>query len=168
MLLAERGAQVADAALGAAFDGLSEAQLTVMAFESARSRAHEYETQPDQVSPQMGKLIEAGRAIPYDTYRQARKLAAAGRTVLAEVFGGFDFLLGPSAPGEAPEGLGATGDPLFNRMWTLLRVPCITLPVAKGPKGLPLGVQLIGATGEDGKLITNAAWVWDRLGPVEA
>jgi Asp-tRNA(Asn)/Glu-tRNA(Gln) amidotransferase A subunit family amidase len=164
MLLAERGARVADAALGPAFDGLSEAQKTVMAFETARTRAHEYEAHPDQLSAPMRKLIEAGRAIPYDAYQEARQLAARGRRALAEVFSRFDVLLAPSAPGEAPEGLSATGDPLFNRMWTLLHVPCITLPRGEGPKGLPLGIQLIGAKGEDGKLIANADWAWDRLG----
>jgi Asp-tRNA(Asn)/Glu-tRNA(Gln) amidotransferase A subunit family amidase len=168
MLLAERGAQVADATLGPAFDGLSEAQKTVMAFETARSRAHEYRTQPDQMSAPMRKLMEVGRVIPYDTYREARRLAADGRQALAEVFSRFDVLLAPSAPGEAPEGLGATGDPLFNRMWTLLHVPCITLPIGEGPKGLPLGVQLIGAYGEDSKLIAGAAWAWDRLGTSSA
>ena len=112
----------------------------------------------------MGKLVEAGRAIPYGVYREARQLAADGRRALAEVFARFDLLLAPSAPGEAPEGLDATGDPLFNRMWTLLHVPCITLPIGAGPKGLPLGIQLIGAKGEDGKLIAGTAWAWDRLG----
>ncbi len=167
MLLSERGARVEDATLGPAFDRLSEAQKTVMAFETARTRAHEYEAHRDQVSPPMAKLIEVGRATAYGAYREARQLAAAGRRALDELFGRFDLLLAPSAPGEAPEGLDATGDPLFNRMWTLLHVPCITLPIGAGPNGLPLGIQLIGAKGEDGKLIAGAVWAWDRLGTPE-
>jgi Asp-tRNA(Asn)/Glu-tRNA(Gln) amidotransferase A subunit family amidase len=164
MLLSERGARVEDTTLGPAFDLLSEAQKTVMAFETARTRAHEWEAHRDQVSPPMAKLFQVGRATAYGVYREAQQLAAAGRRALDELFGRFDLLLAPSAPGEAPEGLSATGDPLFNRMWTLLHVPCITLPIGAGPKGLPLGVQLIGAKGEDGKLIAGAAWAWDRLG----
>ena len=39
------------------------------------------------------------------------------------------MVLVPAAPGEAPVGLGNTGDPIFNRMWTLLGVPCAALPV---------------------------------------
>ena len=164
MLLSERGARIEDATLGPAFDRLSEAQKTVMAFETARTRAHECEAHPDQVSPPMAKLFQVGRATAYGAYREARQLAAAGRRALDELFGRFDLLLAPSAPGEAPEGLDTTGDPLFNRMWTLLHVPCITLPIGAGPKGLPLGIQLIGAKGEDGKLIAGTAWAWDRLG----
>jgi hypothetical protein len=55
-----------------------------------------------------------------------------------------DFLLTPSAPGEAPRSLESTGDPVFNRAWTLLGVPCVNVPYGKGAHGLPLGVQLVG------------------------
>ena len=55
--------------------------------------------------------------------------------------GKFDLLLAPSAKGEAPSGLGNTGDPIFNRFWTLLGTPCIALPFNTGPFGLPLSVQ---------------------------
>ena len=82
---------------------------------------------------------------------------------MAAVFAEIDFLLAPSAPGEAPEGLARTGDPLFSRMWNVLRVPSITLPAGVGPNGLPLGIQLIGAIGEDDRLIRDADWVWARL-----
>ena len=64
-----------------------------------------------------------------------------------------------TAPGEAPEGLGATGDPLFSRIWSLLRLPCVALPLGAGPRGLPLGVQLIGRKGGDRKLLAVAEWV---------
>jgi len=55
----------------------------------------------------------------------------------------------PSAPGEAPEGLATTGDPVFNRLTSLLHVPAICLTVMKGPHGLPVGVQFVGAVGND-------------------
>ena len=75
----------------------------------------------------------------------------------------FDALIAPSAPGEAPKGLEATGDPVFNRMWTLLGNPCVTLPCAKGPNGLPVGVQFVGALGEDDALLGVCAWAESRL-----
>ena len=68
-------------------------------------------------------------------------------------------MLSPSTIGEAPEGLAATGDPLFNRMWTLLGTPCIHLPCAHGPQGLPLGVQVIGPSGADRDLLSAADWM---------
>jgi Asp-tRNA(Asn)/Glu-tRNA(Gln) amidotransferase A subunit family amidase len=61
----------------------------------------------------------------------------------------------PAAPGEAPP-IATTGDPMFNRAWTLLHLPCITLPAGRGPTGLPVGIQLIGRPGEDARLLTVA------------
>ena len=70
----------------------------------------------------------------------------------------FDVFLAPSAPGEAPEGLGATGDPVFQVPWTTVGAPCITIPYATGPKGLPVGVQLIGRRGDDDTVLAVAKW----------
>jgi Asp-tRNA(Asn)/Glu-tRNA(Gln) amidotransferase A subunit family amidase len=74
---------------------------------------------------------------------------------------GFDALLTPAAPGEAPEGLGWTGDPGFNSLWTSLHVPCATIPAGEGPAGLPLGVQVVGL--DDAETLTWAAWVEAHL-----
>ena len=68
-------------------------------------------------------------------------------------------MLAPSAPGEAPRGLERTGDPIFGLMWTLLGLPCMTLPCGTGPNGLPLGVQLIARHGNDTGLFLAAEWV---------
>ena len=67
------------------------------------------------------------------------------------------------ARGEAPSGLGNTGDPIFNRFWTLLGTPCIALPFNTGPFGLPLSVQLIGPRGRDDQLIAWARWAEQKL-----
>jgi amidase len=68
-----------------------------------------------------------------------------------------DALLAPSAPGEAP-GIESTGDPIFGLTWTLLHLPCFTLPYGTGSSRLPLGVQIIGARGGDTMLFLNAEW----------
>ena len=69
----------------------------------------------------------------------------------------------PSAPGEAPLGLHTTGNAIFNRMWTLLHTPAVTLPSHTGPHGLPVGVQVIGPLGMDDRLLAIAAWMHARL-----
>ena len=76
---------------------------------------------------------------------------------------GFDLLLTPSARGEAPQGLASTGDSLFNRVWTLLGVPCVTLPWGSGPQGLPLGMQLVAAIEQDTALLAHAQWAANQL-----
>jgi Asp-tRNA(Asn)/Glu-tRNA(Gln) amidotransferase A subunit family amidase len=70
----------------------------------------------------------------------------------------FDLLLTLAAPGEAPKGLASTGEAIFNGLWTLLGVPCITLPGATGALGLPIGVQLVGSFSEDTALLARARW----------
>ena len=62
--------------------------------------------------------------------------AEAFRRHLDDIFADVDVLLTPSAAGEAPEGLGSTGDPSFNSIWTLAWTPCVTLPAGTGPQGL--------------------------------
>jgi Asp-tRNA(Asn)/Glu-tRNA(Gln) amidotransferase A subunit family amidase len=84
---------------------------------------------------------------------------ATARDRLDAFFGPCDAMLTPAAPGEAPAGLGYTGNPLFNRMWTLLGVPCVTLPAMWGESGLPTGVQLVGRVGDDARLIGAALFL---------
>jgi Asp-tRNA(Asn)/Glu-tRNA(Gln) amidotransferase A subunit family amidase len=77
----------------------------------------------------------------------------------ARMIGRGEIWLTPAAPDEAPKGIERTGDPLFNRLWTLLGGPLMSIPAGKGAKGLPIGVQLVGAPGSDDDLIDAAAWV---------
>jgi len=98
-----------------------------------------------------------------DEYDRALARAAEARTGLDAFFGSCDAVLVPAAPGEAPVGLGNTGDPIFNRMWTLLGVPCVTLPARWAENGLPTGVQLVGRSGNDPRLLACAAFLQQAL-----
>jgi Asp-tRNA(Asn)/Glu-tRNA(Gln) amidotransferase A subunit family amidase len=118
----------------------------------------------EQLSLKLLELLEPGAKLPYSTYAEAAALAEQCRRLLDSVFRSHDVLLVPSAPGEAPRGLDATGDPLFNRMWTLLHVPAVTLPGFTGANGLPVGVQVIGPVGQDDRLLAMAAWMHARIG----
>jgi len=159
--LARAGAPVRDVELGSAFAGLPDAQKTIMAVEAARSLAEERRLHEPLLSPILRELIEQGEAIPPGRYRAALDHAEACRAKLPELFGGFDVLLTPSAPGEAPIGLASTGDPAFSRIWTLLHLPCVTIPGRLGPHGLPLGIQLVA--GGDSDLLAAAGWIAERL-----
>ncbi|HEV2334316.1 MAG TPA: amidase family protein, partial [Stellaceae bacterium] len=116
------------------------------------------------VSPVLRETVLApGRAIPLADYIAALETAEAFRRHLDDIFADVDVLLTPSATGEAPEGLGSTGDSSFNAIWTLAWTPCVTLPAGSGPKGLPLGVQLVGPRFRDEALLDAASWVAARL-----
>lgn len=161
--LADTGARVSEPKLPPEFDQMVPCQQTIMAFEMARTRAHECLAHRDRVSAPYVAQFEKGLAIPYEKYREAQALAADCRALFDRMFEDYDLMIAPAAPGEAPEGLSNTGDPLFNRMWTLLRGPLIVLPGGTGPKGLPLGIQLAGRFGYDSRLIADALWVQARL-----
>lgn len=101
--------------------------------------------------------------MPSADYMNAVALAQDCRGHIDDLFAGSDVLLAASAPGEAPKGLGFTGNPVFNGMWTLLHLPCLTIPFTHGPNGLPVGVQLIGRPREDAQLLSAAKWIATRL-----
>jgi Asp-tRNA(Asn)/Glu-tRNA(Gln) amidotransferase A subunit family amidase len=136
----------------------------IFEFEAARNYAYEYDVHREQVSQALREgLLAPGRALPLAAYIEAIEMAEAFRRNLDDVFTRVDVLLAPSAVGEAPEGLGSTGDPRFNSIWTLAWTPCLTLPAGNGRKGLPLGIQLVGARFRDEALLDAAAWVEARL-----
>lgn len=161
--LAAEGAEVSELELPSGFEDLVETHKLVMAFDAARARAYEYIYHPDKLSPQFTALMEDGNGVSYADYREAQARSVGCRQKLADLMASYDVLLAPSAPGEAPPGHDATGDPLFSRMWTLLYVPSVTLPVATGDTGLPIGVQVVGKAHGDGALISDAQWIHDRL-----
>ena len=153
------GAQVDEVTLPAEFGGLVEAQTTVQIFEGVRCCAYELTQRRDQLSASTQQLLGPGETLTYAEYKAALQLAETCRAALPAVFAAHDVLLVPSAPGEAPAGLGATGNPLFNRTWTLLHTPVINLPGLNGPQGLPVGVQAVGPLGGDDDLLAAAAWM---------
>jgi Asp-tRNA(Asn)/Glu-tRNA(Gln) amidotransferase A subunit family amidase len=156
--LRKAGARVTEVELPARFTALTETHKRLMAFESARAYATEYAGHRDKLSPQIIELIELGLAQPVTGYLEDRRTLESAKQELTALMADHDALLAPAAPGEAPEGLGATGNPIFSRMWTLLQGPNLALPVQRGPRGLPTGIQLIGAYGTDPAFLATARW----------
>ena len=79
------------------------------------------------------------------------------------MFDDFDALLTFSAPGAAPKGLASTGDPRFNRLWTLMGVPCVNVPGHVAEGGLPVGVQVIARFGNDAGALAAARFVEEAV-----
>lgn len=161
--LARAGAEVCEVSLPSDFTGLIEANTTTISFESWRAFAYEWAAHREQLSEKFCELSGEGETISYGDYCNSLALAERCRRRLGDVFADVDALLTPSTPGEAPHGLEATGNPLFNKMWTLLGTPAVTLPGHTGPNGLPVGVQLIGPVRGDDRLLSVAAWAENRI-----
>jgi amidase len=157
--LARAGARHAELTWPRVFDGLFDAQKTVQVFETARALAAEFAYRRDLLSVRLIELIESGRATSTQDYVAALQLGRACAAAIDSLFGSVDVVLAPSAAGEAPKGIGSTGDPIFNRAWHLLGCPMINLPFGRGEAGLPLGLSVIGRPGDDARTFAAAAWI---------
>jgi Asp-tRNA(Asn)/Glu-tRNA(Gln) amidotransferase A subunit family amidase len=171
----------ADVALHAAFAGLIEAlganvdeidvpvladviawQSLVQLVENAYYYGPLMDRAPDQLSEGLRSRIVQGRAADVQDYVRAIASCDAAYRDVMQAVSGYDAILTPGATGPAPEGLGATGSPVFNGLWTYLGMPCISLPVLSF-NGLPIGAQLVGPRYADGSLLSAASWLETRL-----
>ena len=161
--LGAAGITLIDIELPPNFAGLIQAQMDIMTYEMARALAFEWHAHRARLSAKLQDLIAAGEAMPRDHYDAAVTLARNCRRMTGELFSRADVLLTPSAIGVAPAGLGATGDPLFNRVWTLLHTPCVHLPFTQGPNKLPVGLQVVGPRGADRHTLLCADYLLRKL-----
>lgn len=150
------GAIVTDIVLPKACHGLDAVQIIIMEYEAAAAFAPELATRAEAFSPGFAALLARGTQLGGGDFFRAQARAEAARKTLEGVWQTVDVLLCPSTEGEAPAGLDATGDPVFNRMWTLLGNPCVHVPVGKGLQGMPLGVTLVGPKRADGSVLAAA------------
>ena len=158
------GADVRELALPEPFAKLADAQQTIMVYEVAKSLSYENLAHRAALSVEMKAMIDAGLSVSTEQYDAARGSARTCRALLPQIFKEVVVLVAPSTAGEAPIGVDATGDPLFNRIWTLLGVPVVHVPIARGPRGLPLGVTVVGPFGRDRATLLAAEWIHTRLG----
>ncbi|MGN6447927.1 MAG: amidase [Brucella intermedia] len=140
------------------FDGIFDLHEAVMGWEVTQSLASETSRHWDRLTPVTRAMMEDQGRVDEARYRAAMGEIPGIRLIMDAILSRFDAVLTLAAPGEAPEGT-PTGDPIFNRLWSVLQVPLICLPAGKGPKGLPVGVQLVGARGADHRLATAALFL---------
>jgi Asp-tRNA(Asn)/Glu-tRNA(Gln) amidotransferase A subunit family amidase len=132
-----------------------ETHRTIMATEMAHNLApFVARGAPSDV---MGKVLAEGRRVSAVNYLAALALAPRYAAALADVLLAYDAIITPAAPGIAPKGLDATGDPVFCTLWTLTGLPSLSLPLLAGESELPIGVQLIGGPGRDTRLLRTAS-----------
>lgn len=111
----------------------------------------------DHLSPRLREAIEAGLLVSPQDYDDARKLSKRGRRAAQTLFDEVDVLLTPAAPGAAPLGLESTGDPRFNKLWTLMGTPAVNIPGFRDTDGMPLGIQAVARFGHDRTLLSVAS-----------
>src|SRR5258705_8960683 len=136
---------------------------TVQDFEAQLAFAWEYRENYDAMPPLLRGRLDESKGTTAAEYDAARRIADEARAALSGVFNEVDMLLTLSAPGAAPKGLDSTGDPRFNRLWTLMGVPCVNVPAHVADGGLPVGVQVIARFGDDAGALAAARFVKEAL-----
>jgi Asp-tRNA(Asn)/Glu-tRNA(Gln) amidotransferase A subunit family amidase len=141
-----------------------DAQAAIMAAEMAANLGPLADRGGDKVSPRFHELMAEGRKVAAVRYLDALALRGQLRAAIEELFQQeCTAILTLSAPGVAPQ-TEETGSPTFNTLWSLLGLPAINLPLLQGDSGMPIGVQLVGAPGDDARLLRTAQWLVARAG----
>ena len=158
---AERqGAKVTQIMLPDELEDLIPLQMRLFAFEARQSLAVERQHHAAQLTPRLRQRLEGGIGITVADYMDMRRRAAIARHRIGALFADVDALLYPPAQGEADAGLHDSGSAQFGALWSLMHVPCVSVPMmTTGPQGLPMGVQVIGRYGDDEKVLAVAEFV---------
>ncbi len=112
-----------------------------------------------KLSKYMQDAISNGNKYTAKEYAEAIDFMKRSYESYEEVFEDYHGVLSPSSPGVAPKGLKSTGTAEFNKVWSYLGTPCISLPLLEGENNLPLGVQLIGNKYDDHRFLGVAHWL---------
>ncbi|MEO8052461.1 MAG: amidase [Acidobacteriota bacterium] len=136
---------------------LADAQHTIAVYEGARFHQQRYKEYGDRLGYLAG-LVREGLKIPEARYDEARRYVSESRKRIMEMYKATPVILVPAATGPAPLGLAKTGDARMNSPWSALGTPAISIPMPIAD-GLPLGLQLTAALGEDARVLRTAARV---------
>ena len=161
--LRSQGATVREVDLPAIFDGIEDAFHPICNSETLISLEPEWHDHRAELSESLQQTLEEATRFSPPEVAAARDLIQQCRSEIPKLMGADEMILTPSAPGEALPGLDNIGNGIFNRLWTILDLPCLHLPVGSGPNDLPLGVQLVAPGRSEAKLVTSARWAGRSL-----
>jgi len=163
--LAAAGYPVREVAVLSDMDQVEQLLIVITRFEAARVHARWFERYGELYQAGTAGVIAHGRTITTSDYADAVAGAAglARRLAADAERAGIDAWITPAATGPAPYSLASTGDPVMSIPWSLAGLPALTLPAGL-VAGLPVGVQVVAATGTDEMLLRWAAGLEEALG----
>lgn len=135
----------------------------LMGWEVTRSLSYERLCLGDRISTLTRAFMDQLASVTLTDYLDVKERLVQISTELDNLWSDCDVIVAPSAAGEAPASLNSTGNPAFNKSWTLLRAPAVNVPAGFGPNGLPVGVQVVGRPGDDVRTLSAAAYIEDVL-----
>lgn len=159
--LRQAGIRLREIALPSPFVAAQAAHGVIQGYEAVIALADERRTYRAAFSEELRQFLDEADAITPAAYQEALAQADEARRCEAALFAGKDAMLTFASAEVAPPRT-STGSPVFNRLWTLLGVPCVSVPGLTASE-LPIGLQLIGPTGRDDALLATATVVADAL-----
>ncbi|MFY0611103.1 MAG: amidase [Hyphomicrobiaceae bacterium] len=144
------------------FDQVVDFHSTIIAVEDLAYYGRFLEEQPSLLSDNIKKRLVAAQQIRGDTYVKALLARETIYAVVEKLLNDYDAILCLASAGPAPRGFETTGNAIFNGLWTYLGVPCVSLPRLT-VRDMPMGVQLVGMRGDEGRLIRTARWLDNKL-----
>ena len=163
LLLDHFGTHVVRIQAPESLSALLDCHKIIYDYEIVRSLRKEYANKWDQLSDTIKPALERAATIPPALYQKAQLTRQAAEQWFSRFFTHYDAILTPSAIGEAPLMGNSTGDPVCCTIWTLCGLPCLNLPVLSGDNDMPIGVQLVGACGQDDTLFQIARQSLEQL-----
>jgi Asp-tRNA(Asn)/Glu-tRNA(Gln) amidotransferase A subunit family amidase len=133
-------------------------QRAIMEAEMAANLDREWQDGRERLSNALRAQLARGREVKAIDYQKALPESGLAR------IGGVRArrrVLTPAAA-EPRRRTGVRRDPAFCSLWTLCGMPALNLPLLKGENGLPMGVQLVSARGDDARLLRTARWLVAR------
>ena len=158
--VARAGAHVTAVKMPSEMDEVERVWRIVASFEAAAALSPIVRSLGDPL-PLLRRLLDEGECLSIDDYRRARQEREHIRSALDTLLAGCDAVALPTA-GQVPT-TEKTGDARFLRPWTLCGYPSISIPVGFDSDGMPIGVQLIGKRGDDGRLLALACFAQETI-----
>ena len=118
-----------------------------------------YKKSKNKLSKEMQSAISKGMKYSAKEYLDAVDFMKRSYDSYKEVFEDYHGVLTPCSTGVADKGLKSTGSADFNRVWSYMHTPAISLPLLQGENNLPLGIQLIGDKYDDHRFLGIARWL---------
>jgi amidase len=154
--LRSAGARVTETEMAPVFDDIEQSFQVIATVEGARTMASDVAAHGATMNHWLQEMRRAGPTIDAARYDKAQLHGLECQRALGEIFARYDVMITPSACGEATRDLKGVSDSAFNRIWTLMHGPCISIPAFKGPHGMPVGIQVVGPVGSDARTIALA------------
>jgi Asp-tRNA(Asn)/Glu-tRNA(Gln) amidotransferase A subunit family amidase len=167
-ILAGAGATVSDIEPPDEVDQAMANFSAILCTEDSRAISADVGDNFDQINSWAQKSIREAKDVTQAQYENAKAAAERARAAIDGLFDDFDVLITPSTRGEAPADRTAIEPSYFNRIWTLMYLPCLTLPAFTGPSGMPVGLQLVARRDADERLLAMGRWVEQRIAQAQA